>query len=159
MRLLQPLSDVGLEAVREGLLSGDEAFDEALDMLLRGHARAGYNERLEAGRIDRFDGLAHDRSVESFSDLEKKRRELMQTVIPRRLVENRPFKPGTRVGLFGQVERELSKVRRKLSIRGLMARYGDAIPTLMPCSLMSPDSVARFLPAEDEIDKEDEEHE
>jgi hypothetical protein len=148
VRLLQPLSDVGLEAVRESLLSGDEAFDEALDMFLRGHARAGYNERLEIGRVDRFDGLAHDRSVESFSDLEKKRRELMRTVIPRRLVENRPFKPGTRVGLFGQVERELSKVRRKLSIRGLMARYGDAIPTLMPCSLMSPDSVARFLPAD-----------
>jgi len=148
VRLLQPLSDVGLEAIRESLLGGDEAFDEALDMFLRGHARAGYNERLETGRIDRFDGLAHERSVESFSDLEQERRELMRTVIPKRLVENRPFKPGTRVGLFGQVERELSKVRRKLSIRGLMARYGDAIPTLMPCSLMSPDSVARFLPAD-----------
>ena len=32
-------------------------------------------------------------------------------------------------------------------MRGLLGRYGELITTIMPCVLVSPDSLARFFPA------------
>ena len=45
------------------------------------------------------------------------------------------------------LQRELAKQRRGLGVRGLLAQYGELITAVMPCVLVSPDSVARFFPA------------
>ncbi len=47
---------------------------------------------------------------------------------------------------MGLIRREISKVKRHLSIRALMSRAGEALQTLKPCFMMSPLSVAQFLP-------------
>ncbi len=142
----QPLRDSGLRHVAEDLLSGRVPVGDSYDRFRRGLLQAALAERQEAGRLGQFDGLAHNRRVSSFIQRDSRRRELMQTVIPHRLVQARPFRPGTRLGKYGELERELSRVARRLSIRKLMERYGEVLPNLTPCFLMSPDSVARFLP-------------
>jgi hypothetical protein len=141
-----PLRTAGLDRSAEELLSGKIPLDQGFIQFRRGLVRAALSERLEAGRIDQFDGLAQDRRVKTFVDRSSRQRELMRTVIPRSLVQKRPFSPGTRVGDYGSLERELSKVARRLSIRKLIERYGQILPHLSPCFLMSPDSVAKFLP-------------
>ncbi len=40
-----------------------------------------------------------------------------------------------------------AKQRRGLGVRALLAQYGDLITQVMPCVLVSPDSLARFFPA------------
>ena len=141
-----PLRTAGLDQFAEQLLAGAIPLDQGFIQFRRGLVGSALSERLEAGRIDQFDGLAQDRRVKTFIDRSSRQRELMRTVIPQSLVQKRPFAPGTRVGDYGALERELSKVARRLSIRKLIERYGEILPHLSPCFLMSPDSVAKFLP-------------
>ena len=143
---VQPLAEAGLGALTDGILSGAVDPEEAYDQFRRGLVTAALAERLEAGRIDQFDGLAHDRRVQSYIGRAAQRRQLMRTVIPNQLARKRPFKAGARFGDYGALERELSKTTRRLSIRKLIERYGEILPGMTPCFLMSPDSVARFIP-------------
>jgi very-short-patch-repair endonuclease len=142
-----PLRTNGLHSAADSILCGDVPVEQAYDEYRRGVLQVAVAERRQAGRLDQFDGAAHDRRVKEFKDRDTRRRELMTTVIPHRLAGARPFEPGTRVGEYGALERELAKTTRRLSIRKLMERYGALLPNLTPCFLMSPDSVARFLPA------------
>ena len=48
---------------------------------------------------------------------------------------------------MGELARQLERRRGGLSVRKLMDTYGDLITQIMPCMLVSPDSVARFFPA------------
>lgn len=144
---LLPIRAMGLHSAVESILRGDVPVDEAYERYRRGLLQVAGVERRQAGRLDQFDGAAHDRRIRDFQSRDTHRRDLMKTVIPHRLARSRPFKPGTRVGEYGALERELAKTARRLSIRKLMERYGALLPNLTPCFLMSPDSVARFLPA------------
>lgn len=73
--------------------------------------------------------------------------------IQRNLIQ-RPVPIGTnrgRVGEFtelGLIKHEVSKKLRHCKIRDLMSRAGNAVQALKPCFLMSPLSLARYLPAE-----------
>jgi Protein of unknown function (DUF4011)/AAA domain/REase_MTES_1575 len=143
---LAPLGRAGLDTFSNGILDGSVDPEQAYDQFRRGLVTAALDERLEAGRVDQFDGLAHDRRVQSYIGRAAQRRELMRTVIPNQLARQRPFKAGARFGDYGALERELSKTTRRLSIRKLIERYGEILPGMTPCFLMSPDSVARFIP-------------
>ena len=143
---LQPLTDAGMSTFVAGILDGHVDVDTAYDQFRRGFVGAALDERLESGRVDQFDGLAQDRRVENFIGRTAQRRQLMRTVIPEQLARRRPFGPGARFGEYGALERELSKTTRRLSIRKLIERYGEILPNMTPCFLMSPDSVARFIP-------------
>ncbi len=146
VRCVRPVADAGLGDLAADLLDGTADADGAYDRFRRGLVTAALNERLVAGRADQFDGRAHDRRVAQFISRDGERRELLRAVIPYHLVQDRPFRPGARFGEYGALERELSKTTRRMSIRSLVQRYGEILPTLTPCFLMSPDSVARFLP-------------
>src|SRR6185312_5199732 len=61
------------------------------------------------------------------------------------IVESRSFDTHGALGQIGELRRELVKQRRGLPVRGLLGRYGDLITTIMPCVLVSPDSLARFF--------------
>lgn len=147
VQTLLPLRLVALDAAAESILRAEVPVEQAYERYRRGLLGVAVEERRHAGRLDQFDGAAHDRRVRDFRDRDGRRREMMTTVIPHRLVGARPFPPGTRTGDYGALERELAKSSRRLSIRKLMERYGALLPDLSPCFLMSPDSVARFLPA------------
>jgi len=143
---LEPLRNAGLGLLVDDLLAGRIALADAPDAAQRGLLDVALHERLETGAIDRFDGLEQDDTVTSFGSLESARRNMMRSLIPAHLVDARSFRPGERIGEYGELERELTKKRRRLPVRGLVARYGDRLLELTPCFLMSPDSVATYLP-------------
>lgn len=143
---LRPLEDAGLTHFLDRILAGGVDVADSYDQFRRGLVGVALRERLDAGRVDQFDGLAHDRRVQNFIARAAQKRQLMRSVIPQHLVHERPFRPGARFGEYGALERELSKTTRRLSIRKLVERYGEILPNMTPCFLMSPDSVARFLP-------------
>jgi superfamily I DNA and/or RNA helicase len=62
------------------------------------------------------------------------------------VLDRRPFQANASTGQVGALQRELAKQRRGLHVRKLLETYGDLITQLMPCVLVSPDSVARFFP-------------
>jgi hypothetical protein len=143
---LDPLHPQGLSDLANAMLSGRIHFADAPDAALRGLLRACLQERLEAGEIDRFDGLAHDQTLVDFATLDGERRQMIRRLIPARLVAQRTFRPGEGIGEYGELQRELERKRRRLPVRNLMSKYGKRLLELTPCFLMSPDSVATYLP-------------
>ncbi|MEJ7764434.1 MAG: AAA domain-containing protein [Acidimicrobiales bacterium] len=143
---VEPLRDGGLGVLADGVLCGDLRASELFDRFRRGFIDVALEERLEAGRIDLFDGRAHDRRIEDFAARDKRRRLLTRDQIPADLVASRPMHRGKRIGRWGALEQELQRKSRKLSIRGLVEQYSDILPSLTPCFMMSPDSVSRFIP-------------
>lgn len=143
---VRPLQEAGLGHIADAVLQGEVAGPDAYERFHVGFIASAIKERLEAGRIDLFDGRAHDRTIEDFIVRDRKRRELLQDRIPASLVEGRPVRGGRRIGKWGALEQELQRRSRKLSIRRLIDEYGEILPDLTPCFLMSPDSVARFIP-------------
>ena len=74
-------------------------------------------------------------------------REHLTAALPARVLGSRPFDAASGSGQVGALQRELAKQRRGLGVRQLLATYGELITQVMPCVLVSPDSVARFFPA------------
>ena len=143
---IAPLTDVGLHEVAGSVLDGALHLDEATSMFRRGLNRASVSERFDAGGLATIDGRAHDRAAEDYAALQQRRRELMVDRIPAELIQRRPIPGGKRTGKWGELEQELNRKSRRLSLRALFERYGAQISDLTPCFLMGPDSVARFLP-------------
>lgn len=54
-------------------------------------------------------------------------------------------------GQIGGLRRQLDRKRGGMSVRALMENYGELITQILPCTLMSPDSVARFFPARPDL--------
>ncbi|HZL05674.1 MAG TPA: DUF3320 domain-containing protein, partial [Coriobacteriia bacterium] len=57
------------------------------------------------------------------------------------------FNANSAAGQIGGLRRQLDRQRGGMSVRALMQNFGDLITQIMPCTLMSPESVARFFPA------------
>jgi hypothetical protein len=144
---LEPLRQAGLHASREALLLGTVDAAEAIGALGRGVALASARERRSATGLDGFDPLAQERTIERFISSARAVRDLQRTAIPRGIVEARSFDKASGLGQVGALGRELARQRGGLGVRGLMATYGDLITQILPCVLVSPDSLARFFPA------------
>lgn len=145
---LAPLRAAGQHTLVDSILAGDTALDDLHDEFERGVFRAARDERLAQGALATFDRGQLDKVVADFTRRDHNRRTLMRTVIPRQLSESRPFKPGVRTGAIGNLERELGRKVRRVSIPKLIKEHGEMITRLTPCFLMSPEAVSRLLPAE-----------
>lgn len=143
---LRPLKEAGLSEIFRAVLQGDVAPGAASEHYQRGLIAAEMDERLESGRIDLFDGRKHDRRIADFRARDSERRAMLRTRIPSELVERRGIRRGQLIGKWGALASDLARKKRGLSVRNLVKRYDDILPGLTPCFLMSPDSVARFIP-------------
>jgi hypothetical protein len=148
---LEPLRKHGLQQARSWLLSGSVDAADAAIALERGLAQASVREREQATGLDSFDADAHDRTVERFTRASGQVRDQLMTAVPRQVLERRPFQAGASRGQVGALQRELAKQRRGMGVRKLLATYGDLITQIMPCVLVSPDSVARFFPVGSQV--------
>ena len=142
---LAPLAPTLAEA-RWLLLTGAVAPDDAAAALDRGLASASVAERWDAGGFDTFEAERHDRSVARFVAASDRLRGALATALPAALVDRRPFRPGAFFGKVGALEREIGRTRGGLSVRRLVEEYGEVIGAITPCVLVSPDSLARFVP-------------
>jgi hypothetical protein len=143
---LQPLRFAGLTEARRTLLVGAIPAAEAARALEAGIAASSSRERADATGLAGFDRVAQTTSVTSFVASAAQVRGQLTTAIPAGLVDARSFDAASGYGRIGELTRELGRQRGGLTIRGLMSRYGDLVTRIMPCTLVSPDSLARFFP-------------
>ena len=128
-----------LAQIRDSGESGDSANSAAVQVALE--------ERARATGLDSFDAAAHNRLIERYrSALDELRAaltpELVDVVLAHR---DRVLQGAARAEAL---RNELNRRRSAMSVRELMDTYGDLITALTPCLLVSPDSVARFFPAD-----------
>lgn len=100
----------------------------------------------EYAPIRYFDGGKHELDISQFRDLDRALLKLNRIKLAFQHWENLPRTTG--VGQLGVLAREFEKKARHLPIRQLMARAGRAIQVLKPVFMMSPLSIASYLPPE-----------
>ncbi|WP_138758541.1 DUF3320 domain-containing protein [Modestobacter altitudinis] len=144
---LEPLRSAGLAEARSALLTGAVPADDAVRSFERGLAGASMAEREEATGLAGFDAPVHERSITRFTAASRAVRAHLTSALPAAVVTSRSFDVSARGGRVGALQRELNRQRGGLGVRALLAEYGDLVTAVMPCVLVSPDSVARFFPA------------
>jgi hypothetical protein len=143
---LQPLRIADMDEARRSLLTGVVPAADAVRAFDSGVAASSTRERAAATGMDAFDPAVQAAAVSTFVDSGERVRDQLVTAIPAEVVASRSFDASSGYGRIGELTRELAKQRRGLTVRGLMSRYGDLITRVMPCTLVSPDSLARFFP-------------
>ncbi len=128
------------------LLTQQVSATDAVAALERGLAKASAAERFTAGGFAGFDAEQHAETVERYLQSSQDLRQTLLQALPAAVVERRPFRTGRLFGEAGALEREVNRTRGGLSVRQLMSRYGRVIAEVTPCLLVSPDSLARFIP-------------
>lgn len=99
--------------------------------------------------LRRFSSVQHEDLIATFRDLDREVAELSAGFIRANLSGDIPSRGGPNKGSgYGILARELQKKARHKPVRQLVSEMGDALTTLTPCLMMSPLSVAQFLPAE-----------
>ncbi|MEN8152065.1 MAG: AAA domain-containing protein, partial [Planctomycetota bacterium] len=143
----------------EGLQDWIDAADRenlSADEIAPAYEKAFFTAWLDLATAERealrdFDGPGHEATVARFRELDRRQLPLAAERIRGRLDDELPssmsFSPDSDVGLL---LKEAAKKRRHLPIRQLLRRAGLAIRRLKPCVMMSPISVAQFLPPDSE---------
>ena len=92
-----------------------------------------------------FDGRSHDELIERFRKLDEERIRLAADEVALAHFGGLPQGDGA-LGEMRVLRHEFNKKRRHLPIRKLMAQAGQAVQAVKPVFMMSPLSVAEFLP-------------
>ena len=142
---LEPLRPAGADAARRLLLSGAVLADDAVRAFDAGVATASGAERRAATGLANFDTVTQERQIRRFTGSTIGIREQLRTAIPRQVLDRRSFDAASGLGQVGELQRELARQRRGLPVRGLLSKYGELITAIMPCMLVSPDSLSRFF--------------
>lgn len=145
---VEPLREVGMALARTAILKGEIPAEDAPLAFDRGTAIASVSERLEASTLNDFDVVTHGKTIRRFTESNRAIRDELPRAIPARLLVNRHFDANAASGQIGGLRRQLDRRRGGMSVRTLMENFGDLITQILPCTLMSPDSVARFFPAQ-----------
>ena len=147
LRHVEPLRGAEMEATRIAILNGEVVAEDAALAFDRGTAIASVSERLQASALDNFDVKSHSTTIRRFTDSTRAIRSELPRAIPARLVNGRRFDANAAGGQIGGLRRQLERRRGGMSVRALIENYGELITQILPCTLMSPDSIARFFPA------------
>jgi hypothetical protein len=162
---LEPLTRLGLTAAHTAVLRGEVDADDAGLAFEKGLAEASVAERGATTTLDRFDAAAQNRSITRFTTSSGAVRRHLPTFIPYSVLRRRAIgatdapAPGgaadpagaadaETTARLGLLRRQLDRQRGGMGVRELMHEFGDLITDILPCMLMSPESVARFFPAQ-----------
>ncbi len=146
-RHLAPLLRFGLVDAHTALLTGRIPADLASLAYDKGIALASIAERADSQAMAVFDVPAHNRTIDRFTSSAAAIRKALPKWIPAEIIAKRRIDPAYEGGMMGELKRQLARQRGGMSVRALFENYSDLITQLAPCVLMSPESVARFLPA------------
>ncbi|KRE25635.1 DNA helicase [Mycobacterium sp. Soil538] len=148
---LEPLRAVGMGIARAAILKGQIDANDAALAFDRGLAQASIAERLQASDLVEFDTAAHAKTIDRFTTSAAAIRGELRHSIPATLLARRRFNADAMNGQVGGLRRQLDRKRGGMGVRALMENYGELITQILPCTLMSPDSVARFFPAKRDL--------
>ena len=99
--------------------------------------------------LRRFTYWDHENVVATFCKLDDAAAELAPVEVMRRIAHGLPAKDGVpRKSELGTLRYQLGLVRPSMPIRQLLASLPESFGKLAPCVLMSPLSVAQYLPAD-----------
>lgn len=136
---------VGLAAV----LSIAQIWAQGADRLVPLFARARLSSILERAFRERpalagFDGSDHQRTVQEFRRLDRLDLEANRAALAAQCAQMIPTGGGS--GAIGVLWREFEKKRKLLPIRQLLESAGHAVQSIKPVFMMSPLSIANFVP-------------
>ncbi|SDW74070.1 DUF3320 domain-containing protein [Paracoccus sanguinis] len=140
----------GLRPLVVALEAGRVSHDMAHEAMLTAYCRWAAPLLIDASEpLRRFSGLTHEAMIAEFQRLDAELAEMTAGHIRAKLSAGVPSRNSPTAGPgFGVLSREIQKQARHLPVRKLVAQMGPSLTTLTPCLLMSPLSVAQFLPAE-----------
>ena len=144
---VEPLRAAGMLDSRSDILHGRLDPEAALPAFEKGLAVASITERAASTTLDNFTATAQNNAVTRFSDSSENVHDELVRSIPAQLLATRQFDSTTTGGQIGELGRQLDRQRGGLGVRSLLDRFGPLISELVPCMLMSPESVARFFTA------------
>ncbi|MEM7709279.1 MAG: DUF3320 domain-containing protein [Pseudomonadota bacterium] len=94
-----------------------------------------------------FIGWKHQKRIEAFRELDARHADLAAEGVRRRIAHGLPGAENVaRNSALGRLRDLMGQQRPRESIRGLLDRLGPTTTKLTPCVLMSPLSVAQYLP-------------
>lgn len=144
----------GLDTLVNALKSGSVEPSQTIEALRTAYACWLAPILIDARpELRRFSSVHHDDLIRTFRELDKKVAELTSSYIRAKLSGSVPKRDagGADPG-YGVLSRELQRKIGHKPVRQLVSEMGDALATLTPCLMMSPLSVAQFLPAEKAFD-------
>lgn len=141
---LQPL----IAALEQGRLEGADL----MRVLEVNYARGWLAAQIDAEpALRQFVAVEHERKIAGFRALDDRVRAITAEYIRTRIRQQLNGREDSKYSSeFGLLRRELEKKNRHKPLRQLLAEAPHAIATLTPCLLMSPLSIAQYLPADQE---------
>ncbi len=144
--------DLGLQGLAELLVSQKLPPEKAVEAFDYAYHRVMLDQILTVNPILRdFIGSTHNERIRKFCELDRCYLQLSQKITAARLTaalprrRTGPCPEGTELGIL---KRECEKRARHKPVRQLLSSIPTLLQTLKPCFLMSPLSVAQYLPAE-----------
>ena len=138
------LRKVSASALAEALATGEMSAEQANPVLICSHAETVWRKAIEATpELQEFQGQQHGAVANEFRTLEVKRRATNVALVKARHAASMPR------GSFGAMNAIRLEVKRKrghMPIRKLFKVAGETLQRIKPVLLMSPISVAQFLP-------------
>jgi hypothetical protein len=139
------IAGLSLAPLTERLCDGRISATDAVHAFAVAYYEALLREMLRLSpALSRFDGSAHARVVDRFVELDRSR--IAASAIEVVQAHHRRIPAGGGVGPIGVLRGEIAKRSRHLPIRQLMQKAAPVVQALKPVMMMSPLSVAQFLP-------------
>ena len=144
--LAEALADSGFAEIVKVANVWPEASESLSDLL----KHAWYNAKIETAMRERpvlagFSSDAHQFIVQRFKELDRNSLEYNKAKVAYEHWKQLP-RYEMPAGQLGLLRREFAKKRRHLPIRKLMTEAGNAVQAIKPVFMMSPLSVATFIP-------------
>ena len=99
-----------------------------------------------------FSGYRHDQLIKQFRSFDEQVREMASQEILRKISHDLPSEQTVaRKSELGFLRHQMNLKRPQVSIRNLISQMPTTFTKLAPCVLMSPLSVAQFLPADQQL--------
>lgn len=134
-----------VQAIESGIVQPDEV-DEVFEAAYCAWWSAAVIDEDEVLRT--FSSPEHEDAIHRFRELDSQFTDLTAKYIAARLAGQIPNEEKVkRSSSWGVLRRELQKKSRHKPVREMMEEMPDVITSLAPCLMMSPLSIAQFLPA------------
>ncbi|MBO7482490.1 MAG: DUF4011 domain-containing protein [Kiritimatiellae bacterium] len=140
----------GLSSFAAKMESEPMSADEAARLFDRAHASRMLDQLLETEpSLAKFNGLDHRERIVRFRELDDRLSALAKSAALAKIADRMPLDlkgKATKASELGILRHECEKKMRHKPIRQLLREIPNLAPQLKPCFLMSPLSVAQYLP-------------
>lgn len=140
---------VGLANIVQAMENGTIASGRVRKVFEVNYARWWLNATVDNEAVIRtFVSVEHEQRIRDFRALDDKFTALTRDWLRARLCSDLPSQESvSRSSEWGLLRHEMSKKTKHIPLRDLMGRAPEALTKLTPCLLMSPLSIAQYLPA------------